>query len=182
MAESQYPRRFINQYAKIPPQVSAKVEAECGAEYEGVRHCLGLIITNLLVYGTVAYSRRGNFYSENRTRHYTRANMLRAADIAAEREYATKKSGFRSAGYSRGVSSSLSALPRLSHEFAPLNGIELDLKALPLLTINGRPIFDIDCVKSFKPVSGVPIPHLPTTYDAIFKLKGVFQQDEHRLP
>jgi hypothetical protein len=143
-----YPHRFINQYAKIPPQISAKLEAEFGAEYGGVRHCLGMIITNLLGYGPVAYSRRGNFYTEHRTEHYTRANMLRAVDIAVGMGYAEDRRGFKSKGYSRGISSVLIPLERLRRDFRPLGKIDIDVTLLPLLIVDGRQVFSLDDIAS----------------------------------
>jgi hypothetical protein len=93
--ESRYSCPFINQYIKIPKQISDRVDADHPTEYEGVRHCIGLIAVNLLAQGEVAYSRNSNFCTEHRTARYTRTNMLRAVEIAAARGYAVKsKAGF----------------------------------------------------------------------------------------
>lgn len=133
MADYRYPHRFINQYARIPRQVVERLEAEFGAEYPGVRHCLGLILANMLAYGTVAYSRNSSFYTENRIRHYTYANMMRTADLIGEKGYAINTRGFRSRRYEKGISSILSPLEKLGEEFASVGRLELDVELLPLL-------------------------------------------------
>lgn len=170
MTQSQYPHRFINQYARIPRQVAVRVQSEFAGEYPGVRHCLGLIVTNLLAHGTAAYSRRGNFYSENRTRHYTRANMLGAVKLAEAKGWAVNTVGFRSAGYDRGISSTLTATERLRLEFEPVTHVEIDLTSLPLLTIDGRPVFSIEDMYYIKQKAPASRLLLPTTYDATFRL------------
>ncbi|MBA7660542.1 hypothetical protein ES703_68544 [subsurface metagenome] len=179
MTGYEYPHRFINQYARIPRQVANRLDTEFAGEYPGVRHCLGLIATNLLTRGTIAYSRRGNFYSENRTRHYTRANMLKAVEIAERKGYAMSVTGFRSEGYSRGVSSTLTATEGLRREFEPIRRLELDVELLPLLVVDGRPAFAIGAIDTIKSkcqwllATGALDP--PTTYDATYKLnRGYF--------
>jgi len=170
MTETGYPHRFVNQYAKIPQQISARLDAELPAEYGGVRHCLGLILTNLLGYGAVAYSRRGNFYTEHRTEHYTRANMLRAVDIAVGMGYAEDRRGFKSKGYSRGISSALIPLERLRRDFRPLGKIDIDITLLPLLIVDGRQVFSLGDIASISTVSPILKPLPPTTYDATYRL------------
>lgn len=170
MTEAGYPHRFINQYARIPPQISVRLDAEFGAEYGGVRHCLGLILTNLLGYGPVAYSRRGNFYSEHRTKHYTRVNMLRAVEISVEMGYAESRRGFRSEGYSRGVSSVLTPLERLRRDFWPLGKVDIDVTLLPLLIVDGSPVFCLDDIISIRNKTSIYVAPLPTTYDATYRL------------
>ena len=78
---SQYRVHFLNQYAKIPEKISEKLNSLYPTRYESVRHCIGLIIVNLLEFDEVAYSRNKNFYTANRTHNYTYANMLNALDI-----------------------------------------------------------------------------------------------------
>ena len=175
--ESRYPHRFINQYAMIPQQVASRLESEFAGEYPGVRHCLGLIVTNLLACGVVSYSRRGNFYTENRTRHYTMANMMRAVEIAEKLGYAVNIVGFKSARYARGIASNLTATEGLRREFKPIRRLELDVELLPLLVIDGRPVFvtgasdAIDTINSKGHwASATGVPDLPTTYDATYKL------------
>lgn len=142
MAEVEYQQGFIKQYIKIPPSISARIDAEYSAEDDGVKHCLCLIITNLLVYERVAYSRRKQFYVENGTQYYTYTKMLQAVDILIDKGYVISKKGFKGIGYERGVSSSLNILPRLRQEYPPINKVELDIIALPLLLWDGKPIFE----------------------------------------
>ncbi|MFC2033771.1 hypothetical protein ACFLUB_04585, partial [Chloroflexota bacterium] len=170
MPASQYPHRFINQYTRIPGEVSDRLDTEFGGEYEGVRHCLGLIITNLLACGTTAYSRNSSFYTENRTRHYTYTNMMRATDLAAEKGYASNNLGFRSKGYRKGISSTLSPLGKLAEDFSPTGRLETDVELLPLLVIDNRPMYTISDIASVAKVSSVPVPLLPTTYNVTYKL------------
>ncbi len=153
-------------------------------EYPEVRHCLGLIATNLLARGVVAYSRRGNFYSENRTRHYTRANMMRAVSLAEKKGYAVNVIGFKSERYARGIASNLTATEGLRREFKLIRRLELDVELLPLLVIDGKPVFAIgasDAIDNITskgqgaPATGVLDP--PTTYDVTYKLnRGYFNQ------
>lgn len=136
---SKYGVRFINQYAKIPEKISETLNSLYSTEYEGVRHCLGLIIVNLLEFDEVAYSLNKNFYSANRTRNYTYANMLNALEIALADGYAERlKPGFHGR-----YSSTLKAGSRLG-EFSLPESMELDLESLPLLSIDERPVFERD--------------------------------------
>jgi len=183
MSEYNYPHRFINQYARIPRKVSDRLDAEFAKEYEGVRHCLGLIVANLLAYGIVAYSRRGNFYSENRTLHYTRANILRAVDLVVRSGYTTGTTGFRSEGYGRGVSSTLTATEKLRRAFKPIRRLEVDVETLPLLVVDGRPAFAIGAIDTINSKgqwsqAGGAI-DLPTTYDATYKLNREYFNRMH---
>lgn len=170
MVESQYPNKFINQYARVPEEISIRLDAEFGGEYEGVRHCLGLILTNMLAYGTVTYSRNSSFYTENRTRHYTYANMMRAADIVGEKGYAINARGFRSKRYERGISSILSPFRKLREEFTPIGKLEINVELLPILVIDSRPIYTIDDTGPVVKASSTPMPLAPTTYNVTFKL------------
>lgn len=176
MREEGYPHRFINQYARIPEDISAGLDRRFGAEYPGVRHCLGLIVTNLLAYGTVSYSRNKNFYTRHRTTHYTMAKMLGAVGIAANEGYVESSVGFRSAGYRRGISSTLAPKARLGREFRLKGKVELDVKLLPLMVIDNRQVFGADdivpCFSAIvtSPKLRGPGPSRPTTYDTVFKL------------
>lgn len=170
MPESEYDQRFINQYVKIPQYISARIKAEYAAEYEDVRHCLCLIVANLLAYGKVAYSRRKQFYTKNKTQHYTWANMLRAVDILVGQGYVASEKGFKGKGYERGLSSTLNPLPRLRQEFTFLDKVELDIESLPLLTVNGKPIYDSHSLHSIGNDALSSIPHLPTIYGTAHKL------------
>jgi hypothetical protein len=169
---SQYRVHFLNQYAKIPENILEKLNSLYPTRYESVRHCLGLIIVNLLEFDEVAYSRNKNFYSANHTKNYTYANMLNALEIAIEAGYAAElKTSYQS--FDRGYSSTLKAGPRLS-EFNLPEGIELDLESLPLLSIDKRPIFendDLDVVKAHSANTSLEfINHLDRMYDEALKL------------
>lgn len=143
---SQYRVHFLNQYAKIPKKISETLDSLYPTRYESVRHCIGLIIVNLLEFDEVAYSRNKNFYTANHTKNYTYANMLNALDIAIDAGYAVKSM----TGYHGRYSATLKAGPRLS-EFSLPEGMELDLASLPLLTVDERPVFersDLNLVKA----------------------------------
>lgn len=176
MAALGYPHRFVNQYARIPEGISAGLDRRFGTEYPGVRHCLGLIVTNLLAYGTVSYSRNKNFYTRHRTEHYTMAKMLGAVVIAVNEGYAEDSVGFRSAGYRRGISSTLAPTAGLRREFRPLEKVELDVTLLPLMVIDNRQVFGAGDIAPFfsaiatGPERQGPVPPRPTTYDTVFKL------------
>lgn len=136
-----YDAEFLNQYIKIPKEISDALDALYSTEYEGVRHCLGLVIVNLLEFGLVAYSRRKKFYTSHHTYHYTFANMLHALEIALAHGYAIElQRGYRSAGYKRGWSSTLTAGPRLA-EFGLTYKMELDVESLPLLSVDDKPVY-----------------------------------------
>jgi hypothetical protein len=139
---SRYNYPFLNQYVRIPKHVSDRVKAEHPTEHDNIRHCIGLIIVNLLANTEVAYSRDKNFYTENRTENFTWTNMLKAVDIAEESSYAIKlKKGYRDKDFERGLASTLG--PGLSLKtFGPPVEMELETESLPLLTIDGKPIYD----------------------------------------
>lgn len=179
MAEEsqQYSCPFINQYVKVPESVSGRINADHGAEYEGVRHCIGLIATNLLSHGNVAYSRNNHHYTENRTRHYTYANMTRAVRIALADGYAVElQKGYWDRGFEKGLSSTLGTGHRLE-EFGPPEKLELDVRLLPLLSVDGRPAFDsgdiaylIARATSVSRESATLMPSLTGFYDEALKL------------
>jgi len=147
---SKYRANFLNQYAKIPNKILETLESRYSEEYESVRHCVGLIIVNLLNSGEVAYSRNKNFYTKNRTKRYTFANMLNALEIAVADGYAVRlQTGYHRPDYEKGWSSTLGAGPRLD-EFKQSRVFELDVESLPLLMVDDRPVFegdDLDLVK-----------------------------------
>ena len=150
---SQYRVRFLNQYVKIPKKILETLNSLYPTEYESVRHCIGLIIVNLLKFDEIAYSRNKNFYTANRTKNYTFTNMRNALKIALEAGYAVELRSFQS--FDRGHSSKLKAGPRLS-DFSLPGSMELDVESLPLLTINGKPVFDDDNLNSVKARSDLP--------------------------
>lgn len=175
--ESQYSCPFINQYVRIPKRISDRLGADHATEYEGVRHCIGLIVVNLLAHGEVAYSRNSNFYTGHRTRHYTRTNMLRAVEIVAAQGYAVKsRAGFWNTQYERGLSSTL-GLGRRLREFGSPGELELDTGSLPLLVVDGRQVFDPEGLASVTGRSGSAdpeslalAPRLGEIYDAALRL------------
>lgn len=144
MAEDKFKYRypFLNQYVKTPKRISDMVNEGHPMVSESIRHCIGLIIVNLLMNSEVAYSRNKNFYTENRTRDYTWTNMLKAVEIAEEKSYAIRlKEGYWKRNFRTGLSSTLGVGPRLK-EFRALEEIELDIESLPLLIVDGKPIYD----------------------------------------
>ena len=52
-----YEYDFIGKYVEIPSNIDEKVDTDYSNEKPEVRHCVKLLITNLLLYGEVAYSR-----------------------------------------------------------------------------------------------------------------------------
>jgi hypothetical protein len=140
----EYSYYFLNQYVKIPKRVSDIVYTIYPAEPEDVRHCINLIIVNLIANAEIAYSRNKNFYTENRTKLFTWTNLLKAVDLAEEKGYAVKlKIGYRKRGFKTGLASTLGRGPRLK-TIGPPVGMELDLKSLPLITIDKKPIYDVE--------------------------------------
>lgn len=139
---SLYEHRFLNQYVKIPKYVSDRVNAEYPLESDSIRYCIGLIVINLLANKELAYSRDKNFYTENRTENFTWTNMLRAVDRAQEKGYAVRlKKGYWDKKFGRGLASTLYLGLRLK-TFGASEEMELEIESLPLLTINGKPIYD----------------------------------------
>ncbi|MBA7478643.1 hypothetical protein ES707_14071 [subsurface metagenome] len=179
MAEeaSRYRFPFINQYVKIPKRISDRLDTDHPKEYEGVRHCLGLIIVNLLARGEVAYSRNSNFYTEKRTKHYTRTNLWNAVNIALNRGYAVEaKKGYWNTKYERGLASTLSP-GRSLREFESPTELELDVGSLPLLSVDKRQVFDEDGLanilsrpRSVSPESRGLLPHLTSLYGDALRL------------
>lgn len=179
MAEdkSRYRYPFLNQYVKIPKHISDMVNAGHPMESESIRHCIGLIILNLFMNSEVAYSRNKNFYTKNRTRKYTWTNMLKAVDIAEEKSYAIKsQKGYWNRAFDSGLSSTLGVGPRL-REFKPPKEIVLDIESLPLLTIDGKPIYDSEGLTLVvghsnprKPGSGVLMSWFNRIYSEAVKL------------
>jgi hypothetical protein len=106
----EYTANFLNQYVHIPDNISEKLNTLYSTEYEDVRHCLGLIIANLLKFGEVAYSRDKNFYSKNHTKLFWYKSIIDAVDIATANEYAVRLSTGR-VHYQHSASSTLGAGP-----------------------------------------------------------------------
>jgi len=115
MNDNSYRAHFLNQYTKIPKEIAGKFDKLYPTIYESVRHCLGLIIINLLDYGRIAYSLTKNFYTKNRTKNYTYTNMLNALQITLNDGYAVKLPKlYQGRVFGRGTSSMLKMGPRLS--------------------------------------------------------------------
>ena len=132
---------FFNQHVRVPERVRATVEADHASEYQDVRHCIGLIVVNLLAMGEVAYSRNSNFYTEHHTRLFTLTSMRRAVAAAVKSGYAIRsREGYWDKEYVSGLSSTLTPGPRLT-EFGPPPPLELDIGSLSLLVIDKRQIF-----------------------------------------
>ena len=103
---SVYNTEFLKQYVKIDNNISETLNTLYADEYEGVRHCLGLIIVNLLHYGEVAVSRNPNFYTQHHTKHFRYAGMKRALEIAITEKYAKDgRLGYNRLGGEKGRSS-----------------------------------------------------------------------------
>lgn len=145
-----YDIEFLNQYVKIPKRISEALYMKYPGEYESVRYCLGLVIVNLLEFGQIAYSRTKKFYTTHHTKHYTFANILHALENALADGYSIElQRGYRSAGYKRGWSSTLTAGPRLA-EFNMTDKMELDVESLPLLSVDDKPVYskqDLELVR-----------------------------------
>lgn len=143
MAEGspRYSCPFFNQHVRVPATVTARVDADHAREYEDVRHCIGLIIVNLLAMGEVAYSRNSNFYTEHGTRLFTLTSMRKAVDAAVRSGHAVRsREGYWDKYYVSGLSSTLAPGPRLA-EFGPPPPLELDIESLPLLAVDKRQVF-----------------------------------------
>jgi len=147
-----YYSKFVNQYIKIPDSISNKVEHIYGSEKPAVKHCIKLLITNLLAQGMIAYSRDAHFYTKHRTKYYTKVHFLRAVDILVKDKYAVPThKGSKNKAFESGISSRLNPLDKINQEFA-LEKVEykIDLKSLPLLVIDKKPIFSVEELNSVK--------------------------------
>ncbi len=144
MAEDKlrYKYPFFNQYIKIPKHISDMVNVNHSMESVSTRHCISLIIVNLLMNSEMAYSRDKNFYTKNRTSKYTWTNMLKAVDIAEAKGYAIKSlKGHWNRAFDSGQASTLAVGPRLK-EFGLPEETVLDIESLPLLVVDEKPIYD----------------------------------------
>jgi hypothetical protein len=141
---NRYRANFLNQYVYIPASIKEKLASCYPNENENVRHCLGLIIVNLLESSEVAYSRRKGLYTKNRTRHFTYQNLKNALQIAEVDSYVIQlRKGHLGRGNEKGESSTMGAGPRLREFNRPVK-MELDVEALPLLSTDEKPIFESD--------------------------------------
>ena len=102
--------------------------------------------------------------------------MLEAVDIAEQRGYAVKsQKGCWNRAFKSGLASTVTRGEHLS-EFGLLKEIEIDIKSLPLLVIDKRPIFDreqlftISHKMASMPESQTLIKRLDGVYNEAFKL------------
>jgi len=167
---------FLNQYLKIPIDILDKIHIDNPLESDSICHCIGLIVVNLLTQDEVAYSRDKNFYTKNRTNYYTWTHMLRAVDVAEQRGYAIKlHKGHWNRVFESGLSSTLTKGEHLS-EFSLVKEIEIDILSLPLLVVDGKPIFNreqlfnINHKAILNPESQTLINRLDSIYDEALKL------------
>jgi hypothetical protein len=135
-----YYSAFINQWATIPNSISKKVNKMYSNEVEGVKHCIKLIITNLLACGEIAYSMDTHFYTANHTKYYTYKNFKKALEIVVNDKYAIKtKRGSKKKGFQKGISSRIKMSGKLEIKFNPSNRnkskITLNVKSLPFLEV-----------------------------------------------
>lgn len=181
-----YYSKFINQYIKIPDSIYNKVELIYDSEKKpAVKHCIKLLITNLLAQGMIAYSKNKHFYIEHRTKYYTYTHCLRAVDILTRDKYVIEtKKGSKNIKFQNGIASRLNPLDKINDEFA-LEKFrhEIDLKALPLLVIEKRPIFSVGDLTSLVQHSINTPTHthsnhtLSTPYNTIFYESEVLNRD-----
>lgn len=146
-----YDYTFINQYIKIPKAISDKVdELYKGIEKRaGVRYCIGLIVTNLLVCGTVAYSQSDRYYAKKGTKEYTKRYMTVARDILLRDKFIFKsKNGSKDIKFKTGISSRITYFEKLEETFPAVKN-EINLKKLPLISIDGNPIINKKALDKF---------------------------------
>ena len=74
--------RFINKFIKIPDYTANKVNTDHSDQKIGMRHCIGLILSNLIKYGAVAYFRRDSYYAEHKDRYYTKTKFSSCGGFA----------------------------------------------------------------------------------------------------
>lgn len=147
-----YYSKFVNQYIKIPDSISDKVGLMYGSKKLPVKHCIKLLITNLLAQGMIAYSKDTHFYTKHCTEYYTYAHFLCAVNILVKDKYALEThKGSKNKAFESGISSRLNPRDEINQEFA-LEKIEykIDLKSLPLLVIDKKPIFSVEELNSVK--------------------------------
>jgi hypothetical protein len=150
--DTEYHWKFINQYVKIPDDISSKVDQLYSLETTAVRHCIELIVTNLLAQGIVAYSKRDDFYARHHTQYYTKTSFLCALELLVRDGYAFQsKRGSKNIKFQKGISSRISPLDKLYQDFPTQPGVELDLKSLPLLMVDKHFIYHVNDLALIKP-------------------------------
>jgi len=150
----EYYYQFINQYLKIPNSMSKRVDTEYSTEKsDGVRYCIGLILTNLVKYGVIAYSRRKDYYAKHGVNDYTWTNLKRAVDLI-KGKYAFNRNGYKGARYDTGIASALHPLYKV-YELPSKFKESLDFKTIPLIQIDKEPIFNLWDLKRY--ISNLPV-------------------------
>ncbi|MFC2027439.1 hypothetical protein ACFLU3_02000 [Chloroflexota bacterium] len=181
---------FVSQYIELPEFIDDRVEIDYAAEKNGVRHCIKLIITNILVLGVVSYSRRKEFYAHNHTTYYTYYHMMRAIEVLVRDRYILKHNrrtgGFWSKGqYTNGISSRLQPLEKLFEDYPEkINNLTLNLDSLPILTIDKYPIYSLRDIsnrdKSNRDKDKNKIRNNPDTHFSLFYPYGtIFRQCQY---
>jgi hypothetical protein len=94
-----YDYEFMSQYLKIPTQVSKQVDLIYKDEQQEVRHCMKLIIINILIMGRVVCSRSKRFFVRNSTKEYTYKYFTTALNILIKDGYVE----ILRIGYKRGI-------------------------------------------------------------------------------
>ncbi len=178
---------FVSQYIEIPEFIDNRVEVDYATEKIAVRHCIKLIITNILVHGAVSYSRDKGFYTSNHTIHYSYRHMMQAIEVLVRDRYILKHNnktgGFWSRGpYTNGISSRLQPLEKLFEDYPEkIHNLTLNLNSLPILTINKYPIYNLEDIDKYiknnleedkNKLRNIPDTHplLFTPYHTIFRL------------
>ncbi|NQT72004.1 MAG: hypothetical protein HQ553_04445 [Chloroflexi bacterium] len=144
-----YDYPFISQYIQIPDFVNNKVDVDYASEKPGVRHCIKLIITNMLAHGVVSYSKSNRVYYKHQTKYYTRARMKQAVGLLIRDKYALNSlGGFWNKKYPEGISSRLTPLDKLYTDYPfPITNLMLDLNSLPVLTVDKYPLSFLSDIK-----------------------------------
>jgi len=108
-----YYYHFVNQYIKIPKNISEKVNTDYSTQNESVRYCVGIILTSFARYGVIAYNTRDEYYKENKGNHYTKTYFLRAVGLVLKDKYAFNVKGTRDSKFDEGISSILHPLEKI---------------------------------------------------------------------
>ena len=151
-----YNHRFINPNLLVPKDVQFKINNDFPNADTGVRHCLGLIITNMSG-EPINISKSSRHYTKNKAPHYTKANILKALALGRGKLFIVDN-GFRNISYPNGISTTIRPLEGLFDY--PLFNRSVDLSSLPLITYESKPINSIKDIsnKDSKP-SITPMPY-----------------------
>jgi hypothetical protein len=135
-----YYSEFLCQFIEIPVSISNKVDSQYQSKKLAVRHCIQLIVTNLLIHQTVAFSKDRSFYTENHTEYYTNTHFHNALQIVIQDGYAyISKKGYRNLQHKKGISSRVTATAKLAQDFGTAQ-FAIDVTELPLLEYDCHPI------------------------------------------